>query len=624
MSTNALDIAQLTDNITQQNELLGLQNQILDEIVKSSQSSQNLLNDLCRCAEALVPNALASIMLFDESQHALSVKAAPNIPQPVINDLQGLKPAPDGGSCGNAVFTGEATYVCNTQIDEHWSGLRNLASKYHIAACWSQPIFYHDAQAIGSFALSSFETREPSEFQKNVLQVCSNLVSIILHRKEQEEKLWQIAHHDALTGLPNRHFVESQIQHAISNASRNQNCMALMFIDMDNFKDINDSYGHDFGDEVLLCAMTLLKTCLRKEDIVARHGGDEFLLILENLKDKMAIEVIAEKIQHNFHNPMEINERKVAVHFSIGISLYPDDGQSSSELMKNADIAMYQAKAAGKNSIQYFRKELGEKILQKVQLEQEIREGLNRDEFELYFQPQYVADSADFESLEMLLRWNHPQRGFLLPGVFIPVAEQSQLINELSQYAFTKACRQAVDWINRGYQIPKISLNLSVAQLKTGFSEWLAHLLLETQLSAQLIELEITETLLMKRGNEGIIELNKLREMGISLAMDDFGTGYSSLSQLKTLPIDKLKIDRSFIMHLDQDESDQTIVKTIITLGKNLGMRIVAEGVENESQQNILLQLGCDMIQGFYRYKPANAQHIELILKRAPFESASS
>lgn len=616
MSTNAIDIALLTDNVIQQNELLNLQNQILDEIVKSQKPSQQLLDDLCRCAEALVPNALASIMLFDETLSALTVKAAPSAPAAVIADLQGLKPALDGGSCGHAVFTGEATYVCNTLQDNRWAGIKNVAEKYQIAACWSQPIFYEDDTAVGSFALSSFEIGEPGPFQKNLLQVCSNLVSIILHRNDQQEKLWQIAHHDALTGLPNRHFIDSQIQHAISNAQRNQNSLALMFIDMDNFKDINDSYGHDFGDEVLLASMEWIKSCLREGDIVARHGGDEFLLILENINDKFAIEVVAEKIQRQFSGQMEINGRKLTVHFSIGISLYPDDGKTSAELMKNADIAMYQAKASGKNSIQYFRKELGEKILQKVQLEQEIREAIIKDEFELYFQPQYRGDSHVIESLEMLIRWNHPRRGFLLPGEFIPVAEQSHLINELSRNIFTKACLQGVQWIKQGYRLPMISLNLSVAQLKSGCAQWLQQLLTETRFPVQKLELEITETLLMKRGDEGITELKIMRDMGVSLAMDDFGTGYSSLSQLKNLPIDKLKIDRSFVKNLEQDVKDQALVKTVITLGKNLGMSVVAEGVENRQQQDILLQSGCDLIQGYYRQRPASVAQIELMLER--------
>jgi diguanylate cyclase (GGDEF)-like protein len=615
MSTHAIDISLLTDNISQQNDLLNLQNQILDEIVKSQKSSQALLDDLCRCAEALVPNALASIMLFDEPQSTLTVKAAPNVPLPVINDLEGLKPALDGGSCGHAVFTSEATYVCNTLQDKRWGGIKNVAEKYQITACWSQPIFFEDETAIGSFALSSFEIREPTAFQKGLLQVCANMVSIILQRNDQQEKLWQIAHHDALTGLPNRHYIDSKIQHAISNADRNQNCLALMFIDMDNFKDINDSFGHDFGDEVLLRSMELIKSCLREGDIVARHGGDEFLLILENISDKLAVQVVADKILRKFSEQMEIEDHRLTVQFSIGVSLYPDDGKTSAELMKNADIAMYQAKASGKNAIQYFRKELGEKILQKVQLEQEIREALTRDEFELYFQPQYRGDSNDIESLEMLIRWNHPTRGFLLPGAFIPIAEQSQLINELSRVMFKKACSQGVIWIKQGYILPNISLNLSVAQLKKGCSEWLVQLLDETKFPVQNLELEITETLLMNRGDEGIAEINKMRDMGVSFAMDDFGTGYSSLSQLKKLPIDKLKIDRLFVMNIEQDEKDQALVKTVITMGKNLGMSVVAEGVENRQQQDILLQFGCDLIQGFYRQRPASVSKTELLLE---------
>lgn len=513
-------------------------------------------------------------------------------------------------------FHKKPTYVCNTRVDDRWSDAKSIADKYKIAACWSQPIFNKNNQVIGSFALSSFEKRAPNDFQKNLLRVCSNLVSIILNKQEQENKLWEIAHHDALTGLPNRHFIDTKIKTAIQYSQENNTPFALMFIDMDNFKDINDSYGHSFGDKVILHSMSIIKSCLREGDIIARHGGDEFLLILENINNHLTIESIGQKILSQFRAPILIGNQKIIVHFSIGISLYPNDGLTSAELMKNADIAMYQAKAAGKNALHYFEKSLGEKIIRRMLLEQEMREALANDEFELYYQPQYIGDSNQIQSLEVLTRWNHPTKGFILPDEFIPIAEKSRLIIELSQAIFEKACLQGSEWISRGYDLPKLSLNLSTAQLTPGFSTWLISLINQTKFLAEHIELEITETLLMKHAEEDIEELNKIRDAGISLAMDDFGTGYSSLSQLKNLPIDKLKIDRSFVQNIEKDENDQTMIKTIITMGKNLGMKIVAEGVETKKQQKILLDHSCDMIQGFYRQRPVNAQQIEKILDK--------
>lgn len=616
MSTTAIDIAQLTDNKDHQNDLLILQNQIFDEVVRGQKQSQELLDELCRCAEGLVPDALASIMLFDENSDKLKVEAAPNIPNLVVAELRGLRPSLESGSCSHAVFTGEPTYVSNTLKDKRWKNIRNLAEKYQIAACWSQPILLDDEAPIGSFALSSFATREPDEFQKNVLHVCSNLVSIILYRKAQEEKLWQIAHHDALTGLPNRLYVDSQLQHAISNAGRNNNCLALMFIDMDNFKDINDSYGHDFGDVVLLQSMELLKSCLREGDIVARHGGDEFLLILENFRDKLAVETIAKKILRTFRKPLLIEGRRVPVHFSIGICLYPDDGQTSSELLKNADIAMYQAKASGKNSIQYFKKELAEKIMRKVQLEQEMREALALDEFEIYFQPQYLHDGKAIDSLEVLLRWHHPLRGLLLPESFIPVAEQSQLINEVTQMVFIKALQQGARWIKAGLEIPRLSINLSSVRIANDCTERLKVLLQEFNYPATKLELEITESLVMKRGDVGINELAAARDMGVSLTIDDFGTGYSSLGQLKKLPINKIKIDQSFISNLCEDDDDQAIVKTMIAMGHSMKIQMVAEGVETAEQQDFLLENGCEVIQGNYRQPAVPAAEIESLMIR--------
>ena len=615
MSNSSLNISQLTENTSQQNKLLNLQNQILDDVVKGEKSFHELLDSLCLCAEGLVQGSLSSVMLL-ESDLKLSVKSAPSAPQSVIDDLSGLTPSAESGSCGNAVFSGEPTIVKNTYTHSCWSGIRNIAETYKIAACWSYPIFYQD-EAIGSFALSSFEHREPNEFQQNILKVCANLVSIILQRKEQEDKLWEMAHYDALTGLPNRLLLSSQLGHAIQNANRNKNRLALMFIDLDNFKNINDSFGHDFGDRVLLSAMKLIRECLREGDIISRHGGDEFLLLLENLGNKMAVETIAKKILNAFQKPIIIDEKKISVQFSIGISLYPDDGKNSDELIKNSDIAMYQAKACGKNNIQHFDSALANKIHQKVILEQQLREALLNEEFELYYQPQYVAESDEIDSLEVLIRWNHPERGMLLPREFIAIAEQSSLISDISIFVFKTACTQGVEWISQGYHIPRIAINFSTSQLTECCAERLDLLLAKTGLPADKIEIEITETLIINRGTKGIDELNKMRSLGVSLAMDDFGTGYSSLSQLKQLPMNKLKIDGSFITNLVMDKGDQTIVKTIIAMGKNLDMKIVAECVETEQQQQLLLQYGCDLIQGYFRCRPVPVSEISSLLQKS-------
>ena len=616
MSRTELNPVPSSADSSEQNQLLNLQNRILEDILSGKQTVQQLLDSLCQLAEKLVPDSIASVSMMDKEDLQLQVLAAPSASDEIMADFSGLKPAVGSGSCANTIFTSTPTFVTNTCIDPIWSNVQQLVQKYSVAACWSHPVYLQTETACGSFALSSFETREPTHFQRDVLKICANLVSIIWKQKEQEENLWRIAHHDALTGLPNRQLLDQQLTHALQNAQRNQTMLALMFIDLDNFKDINDSYGHDFGDRVLLHAMKLLKQCLREGDLIYRHGGDEFLLVLENLKNKLDADKIARKVLRSFQSPVELEGQKILIQFSIGVSLYPDDGDKTQDLLKNADIAMYQAKASGKNAICYFEEKLGSRILHKITLEQQMREALALGEFELYYQAQFRADSDELDSLEALIRWNHPERGLLLPGEFIPVAETSSLISEISRYVVSQTFLQGVEWIERGFDIPRLAVNFSTAQLTEFCAERLSMLLDKTGFPAHKAEIEITETLLMNRGSKGIDELNKMASIGISLALDDFGTGYSSLSQLKQLPIHKLKIDRSFVQNLEADNSDRSIIQTIIAMGQSLNMGIVAEGVETIGQQDFLLASGCDLIQGFLRHRPAPVGEVEKLLRR--------
>jgi len=616
MTDSRIQVQDLTEDLEHQNKLLTLQNQILEDFVRWNKPSQDILDELCTYAEQLVPEALASIMLLNKDTGLLAVQSAPSAPQSVIDDLEGLKPSPSNGSCANAVFSGEPTFVSDTGSEKSWANIRFIADNYGIKACWSFPVINSESVAIGSFALSSMKHRLPNEFQENLLNICANLVSLICQRESHKQELWDLAHHDPLTGLPNRLFFDIQLDHAIKNAKRNKTRIGLMFLDLDNFKDINDSFGHDFGDAVLLKSMDLIKGCLREGDLVTRHGGDEFLILLENLTNQTAIDSIANKILTVFSEAIVIENKKLTISFSIGISVYPEDGNMPSQLLKNADIAMYQAKEKGKNGLQYFEPSLAQKIEHKVLIEQELHEALLKEQLELYYQPQFISDSDELDSIEVLVRWNHPKKGLLTPAAFLPIAEQSSLIRDISMYVFKKACEQGSKWIEEGYDVPKIAVNFSTAQLTNCCAERLDLLLDRMDFPAEKMEIEVTETLVMNRGKEGIDELKKMRSLGITLALDDFGTGYSSLSQLKRLPIHKLKIDKSFVNNLEHNHDDQVIAKTIISMGKNMGLKIVAEGVETAGQQKFLLDNGCDYIQGYYRHYPVPKAEIEIFFKR--------
>ncbi len=597
----------------QQLQLLRLQNTWLERILSSSCGESSSLENLCREAEKLVPGARACVMRLVDDDH-LTVVAAPSLAESFRKTYDNTGLRGSAGSFVASMLAGSACLIEDTSRDPRWSSRRELAEIHGIRASWSQPVMMDGALVSGGFALMLPRPGLPDEFQQNVLQVCANLTALLWRHQAHTRQMWHLAHHDRLTGLPNRDYLDAELERAIQASERLGKPFALLYIDLDNFKDINDSFGHDFGDRVLLEALRRIRACLREGDMIFRHGGDEFLLILENLEDVLAVDAIARKLIGAFASPLRIDGQTVTARFSIGVSLYPQDADNAQDLLKHADIAMYQAKAGGKNDVHFFEPALARRIQRRMRMEQEIRRGMQRDEFELYFQPQYLADSDEIASLEALLRWNHPERGLVLPGEFIPVAEKSSLIRELSLLVFHELCRIGRIWLDRGFEIPRLTVNMSTAQLTEACNDRLQMLLEKTGMRADRIEIEVTETLVMNRGDSGIHELRKMRDHGIQLALDDFGTGYSSLSQLKKMPIHKLKIDRGFVMDLEQDDDDRVIVRTIIAMGKSLGLKIVAEGVETAFQQQFLIDNGCDYIQGFYRARPMPVVEVEQLL----------
>jgi len=593
--------------------LLKLQRDIL-ETVALSNSHIDTLNKLCLLVEAMLPHAAASIMIYDENREHLVVRTAPNLSEEAIHQLNGLIPGPDAGSCGTAVFSDKPVFVENTATDPRWQAFSQFAHDFHVEACWSYPIHLPGDIVIGSFALSSFEKRAPTEFHQHLLHIAASLAGIILQREKMESALWDMAHYDRLTQLPNRTLFKQQLKRAIDNASHHKVKMALLLVDIDNFKHINDSYGHNAGDELLINVSNTIRLCVGSEVIIARAGPDEFIVLLENLTALIDVSITAQNILDAFNQPHLINNTQIALTVSIGISVYPDDTTDVNDLLRNADTAMHKAKADGRNSYNYYEPALTYEIQQQLKIESELRHAIANDEFELYYQPEYSTQNNQIVSAEALIRWNHPERGFISPGFFIPVAEKSDLILTIGSWALTTACRQGHKWLEAGINLDKISVNFSVRQLKLGCHKIINNILAETNYPAKKLELEITESLLMERGEEAIAELEVLQDLGISIALDDFGTGYSSLHQLGKLPIDKLKIDRSFISDLPGNENDLILTKLIISMGKSLNLEVIAEGVETESQMQLLIKEGCDILQGFYLSRPIPATELEKLL----------
>jgi diguanylate cyclase (GGDEF)-like protein len=435
-------------------------------------------------------------------------------------------------------------------------------------------------------------------------------------RKQAEKSLKHLAHHDTLTNLPNRLLLDARMEHAITHARRKQSRLALLFLDLDNFKHINDSLGHMTGDRLLQQVTRRLLSITREDDTIARLGGDEFVLLMEEVKDTADIISLAQKILDKLNERFEINGQSIFVGCSIGISLYPEDGDSAETLLKNADAAMYRTKDEGRNSYNFYTREMTASAYDRITLEGSLRRAIEQDELTVYYQPQKSLTTDRYVGLEALVRWHHPEHGILPPGRFLPVAEATGLIVPLGNWVLKSACRQMVEWQRTGLPIDTVSVNLAGKQIRRDdLVESIASALDETGCRPEWLELEVTEGFIMSEIHASIDALRQLRDMGIKLAIDDFGTGYSSLSYLKKLPINRLKIDRSFVQDLADDNDDAAIVKAIVSLGHSLQLEIIAEGVETPYQEDFLRQLGCEMGQGYLYSQPLPSAQIEVLVR---------
>lgn len=430
--------------------------------------------------------------------------------------------------------------------------------------------------------------------------------------REQQSRLNYMAFHDSLTSLPNRSLFYDRIYHGLARARRSNSKVALLLLDIDRFKIINDSLGHDAGDILLKAIAMRLTEGVRDMDTVARLGGDEFVVVLEGIHDLEDVVFVANKMLAALARPLEISGHSISTTVSIGVSVFPDDGGDTDELLKHADIAMYKAKEAGKNNCQFYAKGMNATAVNYLLLENDLRRAVEQQQLVLYYQPQVDLKTGEMMGVEALVRWQHPDRGLISPAHFIPLAEETGLIVPIGEWVLREACRQQKIWLDAGKFVGKIAVNLSPRQFRQkNFPGKVEAILTDIGLEAKYLELEITESCAMEHASETINQLNQLNEMGMFLAIDDFGTGYSSLAYLQRFPIQKLKIDRSFINDIHDDDNDAAIAKSIIGLAHNMQMRVVAEGVENERQAEWLRDKGCDQAQGFLYAKPMTAKQLE-------------
>lgn len=437
----------------------------------------------------------------------------------------------------------------------------------------------------------------------------------ITEYKENEERLIYLANHDTLTGLPNRQLLLDRLIGVIGLSQRSKQAICLLFLDLDNFKWVNDSLGHASGDKLLMAISSRLKDTVRATDTVARLGGDEFVVLLTQVADDPDISQIASKIINAVAQPIDLAGHDFHVTTSIGISTYPNDGEDAATLLKHADTAMYAAKAAGKNQYRYFDAAMNRKALERIELQKDLRQAFKRNEFELHYQPKLCVSSNSICGAEALIRWHHPQLGLVSPAIFIPLAEETTLIIEIGEWVIRSVCIHIVAWQEQGLKQRRIAINLSAVQLESEtFIASVERILKETGAPTEALEFELTESMVLRNPQRSIATLNRLRQLGISLALDDFGTGYSSLSYLKRLPVDTLKIDRSFIEGLPEDVEDSQIVRMIIALAKSVHLEVVAEGIETAAQRDFLTEMGCEFLQGYLIAKPMPADQLRTLL----------
>ncbi len=438
-------------------------------------------------------------------------------------------------------------------------------------------------------------------------------------QKVAENRIRELADYDVLTGLPNRRLLRERFVQLLAAAEREKGEIAVIFLDLDHFKRVNDSLGHSVGDELLVEVARRLDTVVRRIDTLARLGGDEFIFAMPGFHTAAAAEV-ARRLIDVFVRPFEVAGHELTVTPSLGISIYPHDGQDLETLLKNADTAMYRAKEIGRNTFQFYATEMNTATLDRLLLESNLRHALAQDEFILQYQPLINLRSGLVIGVEALIRWQHPELGLIMPDSFIHVAEETGLINPIGDWVLCEACRQAKAWCDEGLPSLVVAVNVAPVQFRQpGFVEMVAGALASSGLDASLLELELTERTVMHDADINLGTLSALHRMGVELSIDDFGTGYSSLAYLKRFPVGKLKIDRSFVNDLETDPDDWAIASTIVSMGRSLRMTVLAEGVETAEQLAQLRKMGCDMAQGYYFSRPTSAAGIAEILRRQPF-----
>ncbi len=578
-----------------------LQHKMLDAMVREVPTVE-LMQQMCVEVERIAPQVLCSVLRLEDGK--LRTLAAPSLPDAYNKQVDGLVIGPLRGSCGSAAHSGEPVLSRDIANDPNWEGLSHIALQHGLAACWSTPIKASNGRVLGTFAFYYRQPHDPDSFHRRLVQVIVHLCALALEREEARNRIRRLAFYDDLTGLPNRSLLHAQADNAITAAQHRNGSLAMLFIDLDRFKQVNDSFGHPGGDELLRTVARRLQQETGPMDIVGRLSGDEFVVVL-NPCDGQAAAERSEQLLRALGQPLHLGDVEIRPSASIGVSVFPDDGCDMESLLHHADMAMYQAKHSGRSHARFYSSEMDRSAQERLGLETALREALDQNQLQLHYQPQIDIGSGGLHSIEALARWNHVRLGNVSPERFIPLAEETGLIGQLGQWALKEACHQLGCWRRDGLVVPSISVNLSPTNFHNpGLPDTISQILREESLAPSDLTLEITESVLLDAAPITLHTLRQVHALGVRLSMDDFGTGYSSLSYLRQLPISELKLDRSFVNDITHDSVACTLTQAIAQIGHSLQLKVVAEGVESSEQLQLLSAQGYHVAQG-YHFTPA-------------------
>jgi diguanylate cyclase (GGDEF)-like protein len=579
--------------------ILADQNRILN-LVASGADLKVIFTTLAQFVESQSDGGFCSIVALDPKGSHYSFGVAPSLPEGFERTVVGASLEERIGPYAEAIANGSpviaddlAAYPLDASLCDfvHRAGL-------HSVSAW--PILGSKGQALGALSLYSCRREIPQRLSAHLVGICTDLAGIAIETRWAADRIRHLAHHDDLTGLPNRLLFNYHLPRALGRAQRTGGGVGVLFLDLDRFKVINDTLGHDAGDDVLCQVSEHLLECLRASDTLARVGGDEFTLLVEQFDGPQDLAEIAQKLLAATARTLTINGQECHLSGSIGIAIYPKDGADSASLLKNADIAMYRAKTSGKNNYQFYSNDINVHSVERLSLENQLRHAVARREFEVHYQPKINIQSGRLAGAEALVRWRHPQRGLLLPAEFICVAEEVGLIGAIGRLVLETVCGDVRRWRDQGLAPKRVAINLSAQQFADSrLLKDVDSVLRETGCDPHSLEFEITESVVMTSPEKALQLLEQIKEHGITVAIDDFGTGHSSLAYLKRFPVDSVKIDHTFIRDIAADPNDLAITKAIIALGHSMGLKVVAEGVETATQLEILRRFGCDEFQGF-------------------------